>query len=162
MPHSSVGYLHAWALWANGDPNLKEMSLWGLSILWWGRAGKFAAFAAGLVLVLDIIGPDRLRRFNTSLLSGLRADKRSGILGGLVIGALYLLIQWIAPFSGSFLWEVVGIVALAGLGLALGVLAALGKRALIWVFERDKIAQVARVISLALFAVGFHFDMLAS
>jgi len=42
-----------------------------MRILWWGRLGKALEFTAGLVVVLDLIGPDRLRAF------GLRSQKRA-------------------------------------------------------------------------------------
>jgi hypothetical protein len=32
-------------------------------MIWWGRAGKIAAFLGGLTVVLDVIGPDRIREF---------------------------------------------------------------------------------------------------
>jgi hypothetical protein len=51
-----------------------RLQLWGMPILWWGRIGKLAEFTAGLVVVLDLIGPDRLRAF------GLRSQERATIL----------------------------------------------------------------------------------
>jgi hypothetical protein len=33
---------------------------------------------------------------------------------------------------------------------------------LIWIFENDRFAPIMRIVSLILFAAGFHFDMLAS
>lgn len=63
---------------ASGEP------LWCKTVLWWARAGKILQFAAGLVVILDLIGPDRLRRGGqrmtarwrvvTAQLSALRAE----------------------------------------------------------------------------------------
>jgi hypothetical protein len=61
-----VSLWQAWALWLSGD-SPHEMYLWGMKILWWGRIGKFVAFAASLTIIADIIGPERLRIFGNKL-----------------------------------------------------------------------------------------------
>lgn len=35
--------------------------MWGLPLLWWARFGKLLQFVGGIVVVLDLIGPRRLR-----------------------------------------------------------------------------------------------------
>ncbi|MGH3661923.1 MAG: hypothetical protein ACRDT1_12460 [Micromonosporaceae bacterium] len=47
-------------VWSAGRPT-SNVTLWGLPMVWWGRIGKLMQFAAGCVVVLDLIGPDRLR-----------------------------------------------------------------------------------------------------
>ncbi|MEU8818749.1 hypothetical protein [Actinoplanes sp. NPDC048796] len=59
------------ALWRSGDP-MDPAALCGYSILWWGRLGKILQFAAGLTVVLDLAGPERLRGI------GQRAEERLG------------------------------------------------------------------------------------
>ena len=54
------------AAWWNGE-ELKDCVLWGHRILIWGRFGKLAEFIAALVIVIDIIGPERLNRFATTV-----------------------------------------------------------------------------------------------
>jgi hypothetical protein len=56
------GYLEVWSVWSAGG-STTSMSLWGLSLLWWGRIGKLMEFAAGLAVVLDLIKPESLRVF---------------------------------------------------------------------------------------------------
>lgn len=53
-------------MWAQGKA-LTGMSLWGIPVIWWGRAGKVSAFLGGLTVVLDVIGPDRIREFGMRL-----------------------------------------------------------------------------------------------
>lgn len=62
--------VRAMRVWAQGRSASAE-PLWGHTVLWWARAGKIMEFAAGLVVVLDLIGPERLRR------SGRRARERA-------------------------------------------------------------------------------------
>jgi hypothetical protein len=38
------------------------MQMWGLPVLWWGRVGKLVQFGGGLIVILDLIGSDRLSR----------------------------------------------------------------------------------------------------
>ncbi|HEU5469402.1 MAG TPA: hypothetical protein VFV67_02025 [Actinophytocola sp.] len=38
-----------------------SITLFGLPMFWWGRIGKVLQFFAGCVVVLDLIGPERLR-----------------------------------------------------------------------------------------------------
>lgn len=61
-----VGLLDAWRHWFLGE-SLDPLYLWGISIFWWGRIGKVLEFAAGLTIVAEIIGPERLRRFGRSM-----------------------------------------------------------------------------------------------
>jgi hypothetical protein len=182
----SIGWFDAWSRWASGDPDLKDKLLWGMQILWWGRVGKFAAFVGGLTLILDIIGPERIRqatsrsakklREGTSLLVvGLR---RANYLAVAAVVIIFLIIipivrvtQGKSPYVNPFGPEGYGRFhawdwaqgALGGVAvlLALFLLPRI-RRGLVWIFEHDKTAYAARMVSLALFLVGFHFDMLAS
>ena len=58
--------LHIWGEWLNGAVDQDDL-LWGISVLWWGRIGKLMQFAAAWVLVIEIIGPERLRGWGSSL-----------------------------------------------------------------------------------------------
>lgn len=49
-------------LWLSGQ-SVAGLDLWGLPVVWWARFGKLAQFTAGLTVVLDLIGPERLRAF---------------------------------------------------------------------------------------------------
>lgn len=65
----NVGLLEAWRLWSEGK-SLTDYELWGLSILWWGRAGKVIQFLGGLTILLDLLGPERLRRWGQGMAKG--------------------------------------------------------------------------------------------
>jgi hypothetical protein len=55
------GWWEAWVSWWSGS--LSEAQLWGLPMLFWGRFGKVLPFVAGLVVVLDLVGPQQLRQW---------------------------------------------------------------------------------------------------
>ena len=43
--------------------------LWGISIFWWERIGKVMQFLGASTIIADIIGPEKIRQFGTSLQS---------------------------------------------------------------------------------------------
>ncbi|GAA1423060.1 hypothetical protein GCM10009662_82620 [Catellatospora coxensis] len=47
-------------IWLDGKSTLGE-SVFGLSMLWWGRIGKLTAYVATLVVVLDLLGVGRVQ-----------------------------------------------------------------------------------------------------
>ncbi|MCG5464262.1 hypothetical protein MED01_002428 [Micromonospora sp. MED01] len=50
-----------WQTWADGQQvNGEHLGPW--TVLAWGRAGKLMQFAAGLVVVVDLLNPEKLRR----------------------------------------------------------------------------------------------------
>jgi hypothetical protein len=49
-----------WLEWWAGR-QVDQSDLWGWKVLYWARAGKVLQFLAGLTIVLDIVGPTRLR-----------------------------------------------------------------------------------------------------
>lgn len=60
-----IGLLEAWSRWASGP--LRDSLLWGLEIWWWGRIGILLS-ATGIVgLIVDIVGPDKLREIGRNL-----------------------------------------------------------------------------------------------
>ena len=58
--------VEAWNLWWSGN-QLTDHTLYGVSILWLSRAGKLLTFLAGVTIVLDAIGPERLRAYAVSM-----------------------------------------------------------------------------------------------
>ncbi|WP_113699707.1 hypothetical protein [Nonomuraea lactucae] len=52
----------AWGLWMD-NVQVNQHTLYGFSILAMGRIGKVVSFFAGMTVVLDIIGPERIRQF---------------------------------------------------------------------------------------------------
>lgn len=49
----------AWVRWWEGQ-QVGALPLFGVDVLFWGRLGKLLEFAAGLVVVLDLVGAARL------------------------------------------------------------------------------------------------------
>lgn len=70
---TDVGFFEAWSVWTQGKTD--HLTMWGHTMLFWGRAGKIAQFIGALAVVAEIIGPERLRGFGTALRSA--AGKRS-------------------------------------------------------------------------------------
>lgn len=58
-----VSLWEAWARWLNGN-KIEDLTMWGVRMLWWARIGKLLEFAGGLVVVLDLVGPERLRKLS--------------------------------------------------------------------------------------------------
>jgi hypothetical protein len=63
-----IELLEAWKLWFDGE-SLIEYTLLGKSILFWGRVGKVLQFMGAMTIIVEIIGPSRLRVFGKSLRS---------------------------------------------------------------------------------------------
>lgn len=55
-----------WKLWLS-DNLPADAVLWGISIFWWERIGKVMQFLGGSTIIADIIGPEKIRYFGTSL-----------------------------------------------------------------------------------------------
>ncbi|MCG5464853.1 hypothetical protein MED01_003112 [Micromonospora sp. MED01] len=53
-------------LWIAGKET-SDIHIFGLSMIWWGRVGKLLQFLGGLVVILDLIGPERLRNWGTRI-----------------------------------------------------------------------------------------------
>ena len=56
----------AWTLWFSNQLT-SDATIWGVSLLWWGRLGKILQFVGGVTVVAEIIGPHRIRAFGQSL-----------------------------------------------------------------------------------------------
>ena len=61
-----ISLITAWKMWFSGQA-VHDVALWHLNITWWSRAGKLLEFLAGLAIVSDILGPERIRALGKSL-----------------------------------------------------------------------------------------------
>ena len=61
---STIDLFQAWKLWAE-NVDIHDETLWFLTIRSWGRAGIIMQFLATGTLVLEILGPERVRSFGT-------------------------------------------------------------------------------------------------
>ncbi|GLY16365.1 hypothetical protein Kisp01_33800 [Kineosporia sp. NBRC 101677] len=64
----TTGYLEVVGDWLTRDVSA-DTFLWPLVLGWWGRVGKVLQFVAGLTVLLDLVGPEKLRAV------GLRASR---------------------------------------------------------------------------------------
>ena len=76
-----IGLLEAWSRWASGPNELRDARLWGLEIWWWGRIGILLSASGISGLVVDIIGPKKLREFGRKLKSKLPLHERAKSVG---------------------------------------------------------------------------------
>jgi hypothetical protein len=63
-----------WQAWFQGE-QVQAAQLWGWTVLRWGRLGKAMEFVAGLVVVIDLLDPDKLRRRGAAARERLRQRK---------------------------------------------------------------------------------------
>ena len=63
-----ITFIETWKLWLS-DNLSADAVLWGISIFWWERIGKVMQFLGATTIVADIIGPEKIRKFGTSLQS---------------------------------------------------------------------------------------------
>ncbi|MER5388209.1 hypothetical protein [Saccharopolyspora sp. NPDC002686] len=60
-----VGFWEAVGLWLSGQ-KLENFTMYGCPMLYWARIGKCLQFIGGAAIVLDLIGPQRLREWGDS------------------------------------------------------------------------------------------------
>ncbi|WP_248960266.1 hypothetical protein [Sphaerisporangium perillae] len=147
---ADISYLDAWALWLDGRSTLGD-DLFGLPMIWWGRGGKIAAFAGGLTVLLDLLGPERLRY-------GPRLARK--IMIGIGAVTMFALVLWLA----IIVLAVMGVIALLLWGLVYRKLRDGFHRLLDWYprFTAEALESWSRWTCFALVVIGFHFDLLAS
>ena len=80
----------AWSQWASGQ-EVSARLLWGMRILWWGRIAKIVGLVSALTVVVEIVGPTRLRAFGRSLHEGFRPS--------VAIGQIRQIARWWAEFA---------------------------------------------------------------
>ncbi len=63
---NDVSLIEAWKIWLAGDLPANTV-LWGIRMLWWERIGKLMQVFGAATIIADIIGPEDIRRFGSSL-----------------------------------------------------------------------------------------------
>lgn len=187
----SIGYWEAWSHWWSMDRSLGGMEMWGVPIPWWGRIGKLLQFSGGLVVVVDLIGSDRLNRAAAKTRqASKKAPERlgegwpAGILGFILFLSIFLVAVFgfnfvitAAPRPGDVFSGVIALFAFLLLIVAVPVTALFGAWAvarlllygahfpflvLAWLFDSNRPGHPARWVAFGLVLTGFHFDLLAS
>lgn len=168
-----MGWIEAWSHWLQTDETLRSSSVWGIEILWWGRLGKFLAFAAGFVVLLDLIKDERLRAITDRSRVALQQENSkiarafaSVAVGVILAGAVLLAMRHPVDTSGELPGEAPTnpyVILVIGVGVPLAFAAwVITRRTLMWLFVNDRTAAAVRILSLMLFVVGFFLDLLAS
>lgn len=168
-------------MWLDGRSTLGN-DMFGLPMIWWGRAGKIAAFVSGMTILLDIAGPERLVSFADRLHALIQALWNRALAYSFSVGAFVLAFSWVVIWE---IWSidlpvpagVPGLNVLVGLLkvvvvvtlLCLAPLAVAGTVLLIdkvcaklpAIFMHPRVVHI-RVVATVLLITGFHFDLLAS
>ncbi|WP_162795873.1 hypothetical protein [Nonomuraea lactucae] len=170
MAGDPVSYLDAWSLWSDGV-DIRQRVLWGLEIYWWARYAKVAALVSGLILVIDIVGPERIERLLKKVEDNAdtvehqegrqqylarRFMARVAILASL--GVLAALVEKYVPNGRR--WSRL-IMASWLVFVFLGVKDVL-LRPILWVTNHSRALRVARMAALLLLVAAFHFDFLTT
>ncbi len=72
-------YLRVWTLWIEGESLIGD-KLWDYEILWLGRVGKIVQFVSAIVILLEIIGAERMNRFGRTLRKSIPLGKVAATL----------------------------------------------------------------------------------
>ena len=95
--------------WFSGR-SASGLVLWGVPMVWWGRTGKVLQFAGGLVVVLDLVGPDRLRRAGAEASARVRAFRDWRALARRrqeLIQLVWQIKEQVLELKGLLVWEIV-------------------------------------------------------
>ncbi len=166
-----------WSIWAEGG---KPTTLWGVEILWWGRIGNIIQFVGALMVIAELIGPERLSEFFESAFIRVRPKLVLRLphffviwLLAIAFGFTFLVTEmantFTCPPSGSpfcifsglstilvwVSWSVVATLAVPFLSIySVGAVAGLLRHA--------STEKPFKVLSIVFVIVGFHFSLLAS
>ncbi len=176
---ADISYFDAWRMWLDGKSTLGS-SMFGLPMIWWGRTGKITAFISAMIIVVDIAGPERLRRSaqrlrdnSDVLFAGILVSLL--LIGGIAVtGVVNRYPLWFIDRQTSGLLVVILVRLLRIISyivFMIGMILVLGYA---WWFVHDKVvsgllttlehprAVHLRIAATLMLVVGFHFDLLAS
>lgn len=117
----TVSYSEAWSLWWSGELS-PDTALWGWKLLYWGRLGKVVAASAGLVILIDIAGEERLKGLGESIRSWAKVPNvvtrwtvGSALVGsGFWAGTIWLMVIGARVAAAVVLLVVIVLAVLAG------------------------------------------------
>ncbi|MCI2423979.1 hypothetical protein MOQ72_41930 [Saccharopolyspora sp. K220] len=166
-----VGFWGAVGLWWDGQ-KLENFTMYGWPMLYWARLGKYLQFIGGALVVLDLIGAERIRNWSENIkklglvvvdrIAALITPRRivgviktlgfvaGAILTGLIINPgislLLAIVSLILPPLLAFLFA-----------LQFGFIVCLA-----WLVGLGKHGHAAKWVAFFLLTVGFHLDLLGS
>jgi hypothetical protein len=166
--HLHLGLLRAWELWFQGkDIKGDNDLLWGLALIWWSRIGVAAGFLGGMVIVFDILGEERVRRYGLNLWRRWQKKSDLGWLGG--PRALMIMAAYAAIVSSLALYVTIRISPnpLAWLPIIVGVahqalLVSCLSGLLCLALSSDRAMAYIRLFALAMLVISAHFTLLTS
>ncbi|WP_143086919.1 hypothetical protein [Lentzea flaviverrucosa] len=145
----------------------------GISMLWWARTGKLLQFIGGLVVVLDLIGPQRIghitrqtSRKSRMIAAALKPSKMNlafTLLGIALTVTLYVYAT-ITPLPRSKT-DLYLFLALSGAIFIAGFLLRFAdklSRPIIKLLEANSATHQLRWTAFAVICAGFHLDLLTS
>lgn len=160
--HLHIGLLKAWELWFQGrDIKGDGDVLWGAHMIWWSRLGVVSGFLGGLIIVLDIVGEDKLKEYGIRRWTKWSDNLALPILFwfGMVAGCALL---WI----GFALDAVKGHVDRASLAMCIaGSIPPVGifvYYRTVKILSRGRMMLFARVFALLMLLISAHFTLLTS
>ncbi|MEV0194871.1 hypothetical protein [Nonomuraea sp. NPDC050691] len=176
-----VSLLDAWQLWLSGKSTLGT-TLCDIPMIWWGRAGKLLSFFAAATVLLDVLGPERLKQYAER---SERIDQRDhdnpdiiptkvrrvwGCLAFVLVppiiifglAGMQLAFLYYRLLHERILWPIMLILGgyLYVIRFKVYLVATVSLFASI--LEHRHFASVIRLMGFIALAVGFHFDLLAS
>lgn len=161
---TNLGLLDAWNLWLDGQSTIGH-TLYGIPIIWVGRAGKVLAFISAFTILIDILGPERINDYGRWLqVEKFPVDTTTAqvliwvaVVVNIALSFLVLRIMHLSEFTGL----AAVLVTLFAVGGPIASLF-LGPRVLGWLLSKPGFATAVRTLSLVGLIIGFHFDLLAS
>jgi hypothetical protein len=170
----TISYLDAWSLWFSGQEVDPQLRMGPMTVLWWGRTGKLAAFIGGATVILDLMGPKRLRRigrrsaeelrvWNQSLRKDHERNPWSRRAMGFTTASCIFLIGLFAVSIFTLEGNVLPAVPYLAIGvIGLVAIYSIDSRLKVWILDRTEPGLILRYLASALLLIGFHFDLLAS
>jgi hypothetical protein len=173
-----------WQRWAAGDSTLRDAYLFGLKIFWWARIGKLVAFISGFLLVIDIVGQDRVMNFISKRVGAReralderveRVRQRAKITQKLTeverqdirrTTALWTFVPSVFGMGLVIVFDLFGstwVTVLFCTSVIVGdIIYAYGLTIVQWLYARKRAITVARIASFSAFVIGFFLDVLGS
>ncbi|WP_440103757.1 hypothetical protein [Streptosporangium sp. H16] len=162
---SDISYFEAWSMWLDGKSALGN-DLAGMPMIWWGRFGKIGAFVGGMTVVLDVIGPERIREFGVRIRHADPFGEQPYLFpAGQIIAALGAVAFIVAVLTGGGSMDLrTWLVIMVCWASALTLVFRLDRIAKLVasVLENPLPERIIRWVAVLLLVVGFHFDLLAS
>lgn len=151
------------------------MSLYGFPMIWVGRVAKVLAFVGGLVVVLDIIGPTRIKALGDRLSSNTPTREKIYQTVGCAFGFLfwisvpgvpiYLIIFDDGPYMSTAKTFLLLFAHVSTVLLLAAVVFGAGPKLVTktgQLLAGPKTLIAIRWTSISLIALGFSFDLLTS